>query len=421
MMGPQQVVVLGGGFAGLETAFALRHRLGDRVRISLVSDRDDFLFKPNTIYLPFGGDERRLHIPLSRPAQRIGANLHIQRVAEVEPDAGKVRLSDGSVLPYDHLVLATGATMRPDEIAGLAEHAHTIWTPAEMRRLGAALARLVRTVRTGRRQQVLFVVPPGNKCSGPLYEIVFMLETWLRRHGVRDRVDIRYTTYESGYIQAFGPRLDTLVRTEFAKRQIDGRTGAAVSKIADREVWYEDGTAHDYDVLIAFPPYQAAVGYPGLPADERGFLSCELGSRQVVGHPEIHAPGDTGDFPVKQAFLAFLQADAAAADIAAQVTASATPESAFEPVSMCVMEMFDKATFAQVPLRLTGEPNRPVAVDETAVDRYRVGTGRTWRLGKKALGLYLPWRFRAGRPFHEGLPWQAMALGLKAGARWLAH
>ncbi len=420
-MGPQRVVVLGGGFAGLETAFALKHRLDERVRISLVSDQEDFLFKPNTIYLPFGGDERRLHIPLRRPARRIDANLHIQGVAEVEPGAGKVRLTDGSVLPYDHLVLATGAAMRPDEITGLAEHAHTIWTPAEMHRLGTALARLVRTVRTGRRQQVLFVVPPGNKCSGPLYEIVFMLETWLRRQGVRDRVDIRFTTYELGYIQAFGPRLNTLVREEFARRQIDGHTGAMVSKIADREVWYEDGSTRDYDVLIAFPPYQAAVSYPGLPADERGFLSCELGSRQVVGHPEIHAPGDTGDFPVKQAFLAFLQADAAAADIAAQVTARATPEDAFEPVSMCVMEMFDNATFAQVPLRLTGEPNHPVTVDETAADRYRVGTGRTWRLGKKALGLYLPWRFRAGRPFHEGLPWQGMALGLKAGARWLAH
>jgi len=61
-----------------------------------------------------------------------------------------------------------------------------------------------------------------------------------------------------------------------------------------------------------------------------------------------------------------------------------------------------------------------VTVDDAAADRYRVSTGKTWRLGKKAPGVYLPWRFRAGRPFHEGVPWQGMALGLKAGARWLA-
>jgi sulfide:quinone oxidoreductase len=47
--GKPRVVVLGGGFAGLESAFLLRSNLGDRVDITLVSDRDEFLFKPNTI------------------------------------------------------------------------------------------------------------------------------------------------------------------------------------------------------------------------------------------------------------------------------------------------------------------------------------------------------------------------------------
>jgi sulfide:quinone oxidoreductase len=43
-----------------------------------------------------------------------------------------------------------------------------------------------------------------------------------------------------------------------------------------------------------------------------------------------------------------------------------------------------------------------------------------WRLGKKALGLYLPLRFRRGQPFHAGTAWQAMDLGLKGMARVLA-
>ena len=63
-----RVAILGGGFAGLETAFTLRQRLGDRVDLTLISDRADFLFKPNTIYIPFGKDEKSLHIPIARPA-----------------------------------------------------------------------------------------------------------------------------------------------------------------------------------------------------------------------------------------------------------------------------------------------------------------------------------------------------------------
>ena len=71
-----RVAIAGGGFAGLETAFTLRQRLGDQVDLTLISDHTHFLFKPNTIYLPFGYDERRLHIPLSRLAARRLVQFH---------------------------------------------------------------------------------------------------------------------------------------------------------------------------------------------------------------------------------------------------------------------------------------------------------------------------------------------------------
>jgi sulfide:quinone oxidoreductase len=88
---------------------------------------------------------------------------------------------------------------------------------------------------------------------------------------------------------------------------------------------------------------------------------------------------------------------------------------------MCVMEELDKATFAQAPLRLTGDPARPVEIRPDADGDYRVGVSPLWRLGKKALGLYLPLRFRNGQPFHAGAPWAAMELGLKAMSTTLAR
>ena len=137
-----------------------------------------------------------------------------------------------------------------------------------------------------------------------------------------------------------------------------------------------------------------------------------MATRQVTGHPDIYAVGDAGDFPVKQAFLAFLQADAAAEHLSARIL-GAEPEIAFEPISMCVMEQFDKATFAQVPLKLTGVPEKPVEVDSAAAEAYKVGSYAAWRLGKKALGYYLPFRFALGNPFHAGVPWKGMEAGLK--------
>jgi sulfide:quinone oxidoreductase len=413
-----KVVVLGGGFGGLEAAFYLRMRLGDRAHLTLVSAEDYFLYKPNTIYIPFGMDLERLKIPLARPSRRKDITFVQAYAREIDPQA-KAVVADGSKLSYDFLVVATGAGMRVDEVPGLGEYAQTIWTPSDMLRLRKAFTTLRTEVEQRRHPRILFLVPPNNKCSGPLYEMVFMLDTWLRRQGLRGGVEITWSTYEGGYIQAFGPRLHEAVTAEFERRGISGFTEYVVERVDEHEAVYHNGRRLPFDLLISFPPYIASTPFAGLPTDERGFIQTDLGTRQVAGQPDIYAVGDAGDFPVKQAFLAFLQADAAAEHLVARILGTA-PEIAFEPTSMCVMEQFDTATFAQVPLRLTGLPGKPVEVRPDALAKYKVGSSPAWRLGKMLLGFYLPWRFNAGNPFHAGLPWKGMEVGLKVMSRVLA-
>jgi NADH dehydrogenase FAD-containing subunit len=414
-----RITILGAGFAGLETAFLLRMRLRDRADLTLVSEQEAFTFRPNTIYVPFGADPDDLVVDLAKPFHRRHVEFVQGSVTGVEPDAHEVRLDDGRTVAYDKLVIATGAAMRPEEIPGLSEHAATIWTPRSMLGVRKRFERARDDARAGRRSRVLFLIPANNKCAGPLYEIVLMFETWLRRERVRDHVEITWSTFEQTYIQAFGPRLHDVVSAEFSERGIRGHTGEIVTEIADGEARYADGSTRAFDHLIAFPPYVSAVRYDALPSDERGFIQTETTTRQVTGHPDIYAPGDAGDFPVKQAFLAFLQADTVAEHIAADAGAHAF-ETPFDPVSMCIMEMFDKATFAQVPLQLTGDPTRPVTVRPDADGAYKVGTGTTWRLGKKMLGATVPMRFHAGEPFHAGLAWQMMEVGLKGMSAVLA-
>ena len=415
------IVVAGGGFAGLEAAFLLRNKLRDRARITLVSDRQQFLFKPNTIYLPFGGKLDPLVIELAHPTSKRNIEFVGGDVVGVDPDARRLAV-DGRSLSYDFLVLATGASMAPAEIEGLETYGETIWTPQEMASLGRKLATAITSARQGKQQQtILFTVPPGNKCAGPLYEIVLMTDTYLRRQNVRDRFELVWATYERTFIQAFGPKLHDVVVREFAKRDIDGNTEWVLDRVDESTAHYANGEIRAFDLLVAFPPYVAAVRYDGLPQDDRGFLKTELGTRRVVGHERIYAPGDAGDFPVKQAFLAFLQADASAEAIAAEIGTAPAVARPFDPISMCVMEEFDTATFAQVPLELTGDPAHPVAVRAHANGTYKVGVSPLWRLGKKMLGLYLPFRFKAGQPFHAGAPWRAIELGLRGMSAALAR
>ncbi|HXH14074.1 MAG TPA: FAD-dependent oxidoreductase [Alphaproteobacteria bacterium] len=413
-----RILILGGGFGGLEAAFYVRHKAGDAVTLTLISDHDNFLFKPNTIYIPFGEDPETFKMPLSPAMQRKDIALIRAKVHAIHPDHKKVETDAGDV-SYDKLVVATGAAMRPSEIPGLQEHALTLWTPEDMLKLREALQQTLAIARSGQRQRLLFLVPPNNKCSGPLYELVLMTDTWLRQQGARDHVDLIWTTVEEGYIQAFGPRLNTVVAEEFEERGIDGRKGYVVRAVEPKQVHYLNGESLDYDLLLTFPPYIAAVPFPSLPADDRGFVKVEPDSRRVSGTPDVYAVGDAADFPIKQAFLALLQADAAADHIVAELRGQSAALK-FEPMSLCVMEELNKATFAQVPLKYTGDPMKPVVADADDTEHYKVGVSPLWRMGKKVLGLYVPWRFSRGEPFHAGFAWQAMDLGLKVMAKVLA-
>jgi sulfide:quinone oxidoreductase len=405
------VTVVGTGFGGLEAAFYLRKRLGKRVRVTVVGENDTFLFKPNTIYIPFGKPPEAFVFPLRAVFERRHIPFVQARAERVDPER-KVLVAGGKELAYDYLVLATGAAMRADEIPGLAQHASTIWSPEEMLRLRASLEGVLDRARSGETTRVRFLVPPKNKCSGPLYEMVMMLDTWLRKKGARDKVDLAYFTYEKGYIQAFGPRLNDVVTEEFARRGIAGHKGAIVERVDPGQIRMKGGGSEPFDVLVSFPPYVASTRFEGLASDDRGFLGTDMKTRQLNGQPDIYVVGDAGDFPVKQAFLALLQADAAAEHLAERVLGE-EPTAAFDPVSMCVMEQFDKATFAQVPLRLTGDPDAPVAVREDALDLYRVGSGPIWRIAKKMLGAAIPQRFMSGQPFHAGASWAVMEAGVK--------
>ncbi|MFN8374757.1 MAG: FAD-dependent oxidoreductase [Anaerolineae bacterium] len=400
-----RVVVVGGGFGGLETAFYLRKRLLEHVDITLISDTDYFLFKPNLIYVPFGLTPESLKIPLIRPASRKNIALVNARVVDVDPAKQEVLTDKGDRYGYDYLVLATGAIGHPEEIEGLKENAFVLWTPQEMQRLGRALQDL--QVSSAKIPQILFLVPQGSHYVAPLYEMVFMIDTWLRRKGVRRGVNMVWTTHESKYLESFGVRMHELLLPEFAERDIRHYNHLNVIKVEKGRVVYHNGDSYPYDMLITFPPYLAATHFASLPADERGFVPTEPHTRRVRGFDNVYVAGDGGDFPLKQGFAAFTQADAIGEDIASRILGE-TPRFGFKPFGMVVMEHLNKATFAQVPLQTMGG----VRVIDESPD-YKTGTSALWRLGKMMMGAYLPWRFNAGEPLRSGLAWESIEAGRK--------
>jgi NADH dehydrogenase FAD-containing subunit len=408
-----KIVVLGGGFGGLEAAYTLRASLRDHADITLLSNRPYFVFKPNMIYLPFGLEEDRLRVDIARPAQHRGIRFIEATARDIDPirkTFSYERNGDAHTDLYDYLVVATGAAMNPDEIPGLRQHARTIGTPADMLKLRPVLGRLLERAKYGRAQRLLLSLPAHHLYGSALYELAFMIERWLREANVRDRVTITFTTAEKSYLEDFGPQVHEMTKLQFDARGIIHHRSRTLRQVEKNAAHFAKTEVLPFDLMITMPPYVPSVPFPALPSDKRGFVDAHLASRRVKGLNDLFGVGDSCDFPVKQAFLALQQADAAAEGIAADIQGR-QPRFVFEPVSKFVLEGWDSGMFAQTPYSLEGGLHVDVASTQ-----YRTGRSPLWRMGKKMLGTMVPWRFSQGEPFNAGLS----SAGLDLGVRFLS-
>src|SRR3984885_2130863 len=107
-----EVLIAGGGVAGLEAAFALQHLASDRVRVRVVSAGTDFVYRPLPTGEPFNRSHVA-HIPLGELVAEAGAELISDALVGVDAMARRARLASGAEIDYDALLVATAATSDP--------------------------------------------------------------------------------------------------------------------------------------------------------------------------------------------------------------------------------------------------------------------------------------------------------------------
>ena len=101
------VVVAGGGIAGLEALLALHAVAGERVSLRLIAPDPDFSYRPLAVAEPFALGHA-YHVPLKTVAEETGAELIIDAVVGVDDANRQAQLRDGGTQGFDALLLATG-------------------------------------------------------------------------------------------------------------------------------------------------------------------------------------------------------------------------------------------------------------------------------------------------------------------------
>ncbi|MGH2975308.1 MAG: NAD(P)/FAD-dependent oxidoreductase [Solirubrobacterales bacterium] len=316
---PADVLIIGGGIAGLEALLALRDLAPERVTLTLVAPDPDFIYKPLLVEEPFSHKpaEQRALGPI---AEEFGAQFIQQGVATIRPAERVVELDDGSTVRYGDAVVCVGASSVP----ALAR-ATTLWAPGGQ----LAIDELLTHAASHESRRIAFVVPSGATWPLPLYEIALMGSRRAVELGLRE-LECVIVTPEEAPLAIFGPVASDSVAALLSARGIRLRTGARAAEGDSGSLVLTPGHERLEIADCVALPVMEGPRLTGLPADENGFVPIDEHAR-VQGVDHVYAAGDGTNFPIKQGGLATQQADAAAEHIAARFGASVDPRP-FRPV-----------------------------------------------------------------------------------------
>src|SRR6266536_3027880 len=185
----KQIVILGGGTGGTMTANRLRRRFdSDEAEIHVVDRDDTHVYQPGLLFVPFGLAQVGEIVRPRRRQLRDGVVFHENEVESVALAKDEVLLDDGTALPYDVLVVASGVRLQPEETEGMTdagwnERVFTFYSPEGANGLQGALERF-----DGGRLVVNLVDMP-IKCPVAPLEFAFLADWYLRERGIRSRTE----------------------------------------------------------------------------------------------------------------------------------------------------------------------------------------------------------------------------------------
>ena len=300
---PQQrphVVILGGGFAGLSATRALRR---SPVRITLIDKKNHHLFQPLLYQVATAAlNPGDIAYPIrSVVSSQANVRTLLGECARIDVQQKVVELVDGAAVPYDYLVVATGATHGYFGQPQWERHApglKTIEDALEIRRrvLSAFEAAERETHPERLRAMLTFVVvgagPTGVELAGALSEIG--RKTVAKDFRSFDPRSLRVVLVEGTdrVLPPFDPKLSASAKQQLEHLGVEVRLAAKVTQIDHTGVWLGNEHVAARTVLWAAGVAASPVGKTiGVPTDRAGRVLVDP-DLAVKGHPGLFVVGD---------------------------------------------------------------------------------------------------------------------------------
>jgi len=288
------IVILGAGIGGMPMAYEMKSLARSSDKITVIGDSPVFQFTPSNPWLAVNWRKRKeIEMEITPALKRKGIDAITQGAKRVHPERNQVELTDGTLVDYDYLVIATGPKLAFDEIPGLGPDGFT-----------ASICKSAHAEEASHKWNA-FVKDPGPivvgavqgaSCFGPAYEYAMVMDTDLRRRKIRDQVPMTYVTSEP-YIGHLGlggvGDSKGLLESAMRDRHIKWICNAKTTKVEDGKMYV---TEHDEDgnpkkehvlpfkysmMLPAFKGIDAVFGIEGL-TNPRGFITVDQHQRNAT-------------------------------------------------------------------------------------------------------------------------------------------
>ncbi len=366
-------VILGGGVGGVVTANELRKRLGKEHRVVLVDRVGQHIFSPSFLWLIVDRRQPERIVRDLSALKRKGIEVIKGQVEAIDAGARTIQVN-GQRIKSDYLVVSLGADLAPEQIPGLDEAGHNLYSLT-----GATAIRDARKTMNAGRLVILTAGVP-YKCPAAPYEAAMLLEYDLRKRKVRNSVDMAVYAAEPGPMGVAGPDVSAGVRQMLKERDITYYPEHQITHAdpAAKTLHFSNGASARFDLLVFVPPHTAppVVSEAGL-TNETGWIPVDRHTMEM-GHRGVYAIGDVTTIPLaigmplpKAGVFAHRQAEAVAQRIAASVTGKGKPAT-YDGQGECFIEVGGgKAGFGRG--NFYAEPNPAVKLRQPT---------RYWHAGK---------------------------------------
>ena len=289
------VVILGGGFGGLAAANEIRNTLdSSKVKITIIDKKDWFMVGYAKLWIMNGTRtfENSIGSLTELPKKQI--NFIKDEIIEINPENNFVKIKSENI-SFDFLIISMGAVLAPEKISGLIENGFNLYDHNQLNEINQKLNK----IESGKIAIVIMGMP--YKCPPAPFEASLLVDSMLRKRGIRDSVQIDFYSPAPITLPAAGPEVSKKILDLVNSEKITFHNSQKIKRVESKKLIFENDEYH-FDILLAIPPHIAPkVIYDSNLAKEPGFIPIDRNCKTPFEN--IFAVGDVTSLSVTDSIV----------------------------------------------------------------------------------------------------------------------